>query len=138
MNNKLLVYCDGGSRGNPGPAASVFIVLDEDKNEIKKQGEYIGIQTNNTAEYKAVLLALGWLIENGYQNSQPVFYLDSQLVVNQLGGIYRIKEKKLLDLSQKIKHQEKLFPKKVLYNHIFRERNRSADALVNLTLDLHK
>lgn len=140
MQEVLSVYCDGGSRGNPGMAAAAFVILDEQDKEIAYTSSFIGRATNNFAEYSAVLLAFRWLVEN-LSDGKPVnkdtyitFYLDSQLVTNQLLGNYKIKEKTLLSLAQKIKQIERNFSK-VVYKNIPRAKNKRADLLVNRQLD---
>ena len=90
----LLLFSDGGSRGNPGPAACSFIAEKNGK-IIFSQSKYLNVQTNNVAEYYGVLLALKWLIKYSGTNNidQVIFHLDSLLIANQLNGIYKIKMK---------------------------------------------
>lgn len=133
----LLIYCDGGSRGNPGPAASAFVVLDSSGHQFFQQGFFLGETTNNQAEYQAVIEALKWLTSQVTNNQLTInFYLDSELVVRQLTGVYKIKDENL-----KTKHTE---IKKLIANcqllianfaHVPREQNKPADLLVNQTLD---
>lgn len=126
------VYCDGGSRNNPGHAAYGFLVK-VDGQIIFKKGDYIGVATNNVAEYTAVVEALKWLEKN--KSGQEInFMLDSNLIVSQLSGIYKIKNSNLNKLVITIKGLEKNF-KKVSYKHIPREKNKEADKLVNIALD---
>lgn len=134
MNSILSIYTDGGSRGNPGPSA-IGVVVKNDKSEIVFElGKYIGKTTNNVAEYTAIINALEWLA--GKDKIEEVkFYSDSQLVVNQLTGSYRIKDAKLISLSIKIKNLEKNISSKISYYYLGRENNKLADALVNKTLD---
>ena len=131
------IFCDGGSRGNPGQAAPAFVVYDSDSKEVFKLGKFLGKATNNIAEYSAVISALSWLIENEKTSSLIEFYLDSQLIVNQMAGSYKIKEENLKLLAIKIKKMESLFKNKISYQHIPREENKIADKLVNETLDLY-
>lgn len=135
MAGTVKVFCDGGARGNPGPAASAFIVTGSGGNILARQGKYIGKTTNNIAEYTSVVLALGWLVENKHRADRAVFFLDSQLVVNQLTGRFKIKNKKLAELVFYIRTLEHQFPGSVVYLHIRRRQNRVADILVNKTLD---
>lgn len=130
----LRVYCDGGARGNPGPAASAFIVVSPDGKILVKKGVFIGETTNNIAEYKAVLFALEWLLDSRY-SGEVIFFLDSQLVVNQMTGKFKIKNKNLLDIVFKIKSLEKKFKGKIFYKSIPREQNKITDLLVNKTLN---
>lgn len=135
MTKKTLrVYCDGGARGNPGPAASAFIVISPEGKILAKKGVFIGETTNNVAEYSAVVSALEWLLDSRY-SGETVFFLDSQLVVKQMTGKFKIKNKKLLDLAFKIKSLEKKFKGKIFYKNIPREQNKIADLLVNKTLN---
>jgi ribonuclease HI len=118
------VYTDGGARGNPGPAACAFVVLNNKQEEVFSAGFYLGETTNNIAEYSAVLKAIEWL------GGHPAkFYLDSELVVKQLRGEYRIKNLELRKLFGQID------AKKYSWNHVNREQNARADAIVNQTLD---
>ncbi len=136
MPKSLNIYCDGGSRGNPGPGASAFIVLDNMNISIYRQGNYLGRVTNNEAEYQAVLHALEWLIASEFRYLEVNFYLDSLLVVNQLSGIYRIKENHLKYLHNLIVKNISSYQILVKsFNHIPRSENSLADLLVNQTLD---
>ncbi|MBI4059074.1 ribonuclease HI family protein [Candidatus Microgenomates bacterium] len=131
----LTIFCDGGSRGNPGPAASAFVVLDETGKIIKSEGKFLGHGTNNQAEYTAVLMAFTFLA--GLQN-QPLkinFFLDSELVVNQLTGRYKIKNKNLLAIIMEIRQKQKNISGKIFFQAIPRSKNKLADALVNKALD---
>ena len=130
------VYCDGGARGNPGPAAAAFVVKDASGQVIHRQGTYLGIATNNQAEYQAVIESLKWLSTMNYELTTVNYYLDSQLVVNQLMGRFKIKDQTL-----KIKYLEimKLIASHKLtiagFAYIPRAQNSIADFQVNLTLD---
>ena len=125
-----IIYTDGGSRGNPGLAACAFVAKDDSGNLRVKRGKYLGVATNNVAEYEGVLLALGSIKEKNLD-----FYLDSLLVVSQLQGKWKIKDENLKILNSKIKDLTKNF--NVSWNHVPREQNMEADALVNETLDNH-
>lgn len=134
--NSVKIFCDGGARGNPGPAACAFVVLVGE--QVKhKEGIYLGKNTNNFAEYSGVINALTWIVKNNgkYKGLTLNFFLDSQLVVNQLSGKYKIKNEILRDLSEKIKKLESMVGSTFIYNYIPREKNRLADFLVNKTLD---
>ncbi|MDZ4209967.1 MAG: ribonuclease HI family protein [Candidatus Curtissbacteria bacterium] len=126
------VYCDGGSRGNPGPAAYGFVVKVGCKT-IKSKGGTLGIATNNFAEYTAVIKALMWLSDN-YEREDLNFFLDSQLAASQLSGIYKVKNARIRELVLKIKSLETSFGQ-IKYTHIPREKNLEADAMVNIALD---
>ncbi len=126
------VYCDGGSRNNPGHAAYGFVVKVNGQT-VKKDGGYIGIATNNVAEYTAVVEALLWL-ENNYQGEQLSFNLDSNLIVSQLSGIFKTKNADLRNFVVKIRGLENSF-KNINYRYIPREKNKEADQMVNIALD---
>lgn len=137
---ELIIHTDGGSRGNPGPAASSFIVSDSGSRIIAQRGVYIGIATNNQAEYLAVSNALLWL--NQYLNTgvrAPIrritFFLDSELAVNQLNGKYKIKSQSLSHIIRQINIVKQKIPIPVSFQHITRDKNKNADKLVNQTLD---
>ena len=127
------IYCDGGSRGNPGPAASAFVGFNEEGRVVAKFAKTLGVATNNVAEYKAVLMALTWAVGNW--TGDVTFFLDSQLIVNQLTGKFRIKNKQLMKIVVEIKSLEESFSGKIRYKHVPREKNKIADTLVNRTLD---
>ena len=101
--SNLKIYCDGGARGNPGPAASAFVVINGLGKEIFSGGEYLGEATNNQAEYCAVLKALEWLVSSEFVDQNLTFYLDSLLVASQLKGLYKIKDRYLLEYYLHIK-----------------------------------
>ena len=132
---ELVIYSDGGARGNPGPAAAAFII-NRNGRVIHSQAEYLGISTNNFAEYSGVLIALTWLKRNPNQIDGKVkFFLDSELVVNQLKGEYKIKNPKLKEVMSKIKNIEKELNYKIEYDAIPRTKNKIADHLVNKVLN---
>lgn len=129
----MKIYCDGGSRGNPGPAASAFVVVNENDDTVYKKGQFIGTATNNVAEYNALILALSWVLENASGDVEIV--LDSELVKKQMTGEYRIKDLKMKSLASEAKSLERRFSGKVTYVHTKREGNKEADSLVNSALD---
>lgn len=138
FKRKLKVYSDGGARGNPGPAASAFIVLRSNK-VIQNESKYLGNATNNFAEYTGVLMALKWLKDNLENSKEQIhFLLDSELVVNQLKGKYKIKSENLKPIINQIKTVEKNILNEIIYYYIPREKNKLADYLVNKVLDAHK
>ncbi len=129
----LKIFCDGGARGNPGPAACAIAVFDGEV-VIYKTSKYLGVATNNVAEYESVLLGLHYLTNN-LPDKDVVFILDSQLVARQMSGVYKIKNEKLRGLFVKAKTLENLLPIKISYTSVAREQNTVADALVNEALD---
>lgn len=138
MSDIINVYTDGGSRGNPGPSASGFAVILNGK-IIHKGSSYLGQGTNNQAEYNAVIIALNWLNENDsvFYKKDIHFFLDSELVTNQLTGKYKIKDQKLKALAIIAKKLENNIPVKITYHAVRREKNKLADGLVNEELDKH-
>ncbi len=129
---KLKLYADGGSRGNPGPSASGFVIFDEHDNIIHDEGVYLGITTNNQAEYTALKLALAKCHELGAQ--EVSVFMDSLLVVNQMKGIFKVRNKDLWPIHDNIATLAKEF-KHISYQHVPRELNKLADAAVNRALD---
>lgn len=130
----IQAYSDGGSRNNPGHAAWGFVVL-EDGKIIHKEGGYMGIATNNIAEYTGLISALTWL-ETNKKDETIDFFLDSNLIVSQLNGLFKVKNAAIRELVLKVRGLEPSF-KKISYTHIPREKNAVADALVNEALDKH-
>lgn len=130
---KLKIFTDGGARGNPGPAAIGFIVVDEVTGKlVKKLGKQIGRATNNVAEYSAIIEAMKFL--KNFFVEEANFFSDSQLVVNQLNDRYKIKDHNLKNLIIEIKKLEQEVGGKISYHLIPREQNQQADFLVNSSL----
>ena len=134
MTKKAVIYSDGGARGNPGPAAVGVLICDDQGNEIEEYAEVIGETTNNVAEYKGVLVGLEMAKKLGFEEIH--YFGDSELVVRQLSGIYKVKTPHILVLYQQVKVLEKFF-KKITYQHVPRthEKIQHVDALVNQVLD---
>lgn len=133
--NSLLIQTDGGARGNPGPAAIGIVIRNRNK-LLVQHGEKIGVATNNVAEYSAVLWALRWLVENVAPDIKKIhFFLDSLLVVQQLNGVFKIKNEKLRELLFAIRGEEARITVPIIYSHIRREQNTEADSMVNKALD---
>jgi ribonuclease HI/ADP-ribose pyrophosphatase YjhB (NUDIX family) len=130
--DKLTIYSDGGSRGNPGPSAAAFVVIDAEGNLLAEGGAYLGITTNNQAEYHGVHLGLEKARELGVKAAD--FRLDSLLVVNQLNGAYVIRNRELWPIHERIRALVSQFDK-VTFRHVKREFNQRADSLVNKILD---
>jgi ribonuclease HI/ADP-ribose pyrophosphatase YjhB (NUDIX family) len=133
IKSNTIIYSDGGSRGNPGPSAAAFVIV-ENETVIDQGGEYIGITTNNQAEYQGVRLGLERAIERGISSLE--FRIDSMLVVNQLNGLYTIKNRELWPINERIQSLLKSF-NSIKFKHVPREMNALADALVNKYLDEH-
>jgi len=133
MNSeRIIIYSDGGARGNPGPAGLGAVLLDENKNVLAEISEFIGHATNNQAEYKALLAALYKAVE--LQGQKIQCYLDSQLIVRQMQGIYKIKNPELREIYLEIQSIIKNFESCEFF-HIKRELNKHADRLVNQAID---
>ncbi|HHT78810.1 MAG TPA: ribonuclease HI family protein [Actinobacteria bacterium] len=134
-HTEVRVFTDGGSRGNPGPAAIGVVIADEKDNIISRFGKYIGTATNNVAEYSALIEALRLLREiDAYR---VIFHTDSSLVYNQIKGFWKIKNPDIKLLNEQAKKMLYDLP---YYNfiHIPREKNKDADRLVNKALDEQK
>ena len=129
-----MIYSDGGARGNPGPAAIGAIVCDEKGNILQEHGEVIGETTNNVAEYTAVIVGLDMAKRLGLQEIQ--YFGDSELVMFQLAGKYKVKTPHILTLFKQVKQIQQSF-RKVSFNHVPRthEKIRYVDSLVNEALD---
>lgn len=136
--SKLFIYTDGGARGNPGPAAIGVFIIDSNGQVLQEIGKTIGETTNNVAEYTAVLTGMNWILDNKElvgEYHKIIYYIDSQLVVQQLKGLYKIKSPHLRVLISEIKQKESVLQTPVEYVHVPREKNKEADRLVNHALD---
>jgi ribonuclease HI len=137
MKSKLNIYSDGASRGNPGPSAVGFIALTEDGRILKKFSKYVGTKTNNQAEYEALISALEFASEKA---DQAVCHMDSELLVKQMNGEYRVKDAKLRGLWLKANQLTQCFSK-ITFVHVPRTdpHIQMVDELVNQTLNtVHK
>lgn len=134
---ELQIFTDGGSRGNPGPAAIGVVMLDQGKQVVYEVGKTIGIGTNNEAEYQAFIHSLEWLasFKSLSDVTRITWKLDSKLVVEQLNKHWKIKEPRMLSYAQSCWKQLSTLPCSYSINHIPREENAAADALVNQALD---
>jgi ribonuclease HI len=129
---KATLFTDGGSRGNPGPAAYAFVLEAEDGTVLEARGEAIGIATNNVAEYSALVAGLERAVEAGVDELEVVS--DSELLVKQMRGEYRVKNKALQDLFLDASRLARKI-QRVTYTAVRREHNTLADGLVNEALD---
>ena len=132
---KYKVYTDGGSRGNPGPAACGVIIFDSTGKIVDFTSEYIGDTTNNVAEYKALLLAFNLLSVNKI-SGEVTFYLDSELIVKQLNGEYKVRDTRLKEYNNKVKVEITKINSFAIV-HVPRKQNKYADKLVNIALDIN-
>lgn len=138
MKDELMVFTDGGARGNPGPAAVGVLIKNKSGKILAEYGKTIGFSTNNVAEYTAVIEALNFLKNQiAIKGRKTVirFFLDSLLVVNQLNGAFRVKDRELISLAIKVKNLEKEIGGLISYHLIPREKNQHADYLVNSVLN---
>ncbi len=135
----IIVYTDGGARGNPGPAGAGALIIGADGKILKEVSKFLGRQTNNFAEYQAVIEALEALKKvlgmAKWKETRVEIHMDSELVARQLSGIYQIKEPTLFPQYIKIHNlRVKDFPH-VTFTHVPREKNKGADKLANDAMD---
>ena len=130
--NHLIAHTDGGARGNPGPAGYGVVIHDAKGNRVAGLSEYLGKQTNNFAEYQALIAALEYAVEHGPKALRVVS--DSELMVRQIKGIYKVKEPTLRDLHARA---SQLITQLEWFNieHTLRGGNREADELANAAMD---
>lgn len=131
----LVIYTDGGSRGNPGPAAVGIVINNSSGSLVHQFAQTIGTATNNHAEYQAVIAALEWLVKNPPAPQSIAFYLDSALVVHQLNGLWKIKDSNLRSQLIQVRQLEGALNTRISYSHVPREQNTQADLLLNQALD---
>jgi probable phosphoglycerate mutase len=129
---KARLFTDGGARGNPGPAAYGYVIEDEDGNTLAAHGEAIGVATNNVAEYSALIAGLEKAAELGVTELEVVS--DSELMVRQMVGRYKVKNAALLELWEDATRLARRVDR-VTYRNVRREHNQLADRLVNEALD---
>lgn len=138
MKKLLRIYSDGGARGNTGKAAAAFWVEKKGR-EIFSKSVFLGETTNNIAEYRGVILGLGWLVKNQTALKREVtdveFCLDSELVANQINGLYRVKNLNIKKLYDEVNLLIRKIHFKILFKNISRGKNIRADFLVNQKLD---
>ena len=131
---KATLYADGGARGNPGPAASGAVLYAEDGEVLEEIGTFLGVTTNNVAEWTGLLEGLKAALERGVDDI--AIRLDSELVVRQLSGAYRVKHPGLIPLHAEAKVLLRKF-NRFDVRHVPRKQNKAADAVVNQVLDAH-
>jgi ribonuclease HI len=128
----IVAYCDGGSRGNPGPAGFGVYIQDEAGKVLAEESEYLGARTNNFAEYSALLAAIEFAISHGHRRLRVIS--DSELIVKQMKGQYRVNSPELRPLHEQARRRI-LALEKFEIRHVLREKNRHADRLANLAMD---
>ncbi len=133
MSKEVIIFTDGGSRGNPGPSAAGFVIQDTSGNQLIAKGIFLGNNTNNFAEYNGVILSLETALEMGAK--KITLYSDSQLMVRQINGQYKVKSPNLKDLYNQARTLLGQF-KSWKIEHVYREQNKDADALANKAMDL--
>lgn len=130
----LRIFTDGGARGNPGPAGAGVVIRDADTGDVLKEiSKYLGETTNNQAEYQAVIFGLKEALELDPESVMVVS--DSELLVRQLTGEYRVKNEGLAKRFMEVRNLETRLGKPVRYRHVPRDQNREADALANAAMD---
>ena len=129
---KARLFTDGGARGNPGPAAAAYVLEADDGHVLAAHGEVIGVATNNVAEYSALVAGLAKAVEVGVDELEVVS--DSELLVKQMNGEYRVKSPPLVELSLEASHLARQLGR-VRYRAVRRIENELADRLVNEALD---
>ena len=130
---KLIVYTDGGSRGNPGPSGCGIFIIEDSGKPLERRHKYIGHATNNIAEYTAALLGVLRAIELGATHVE--LRADSKLVIEQLAGRYKIKNTELKKIASEIRENISEWWGDISYKHIYREDNTEADRLSNVAMD---
>jgi len=135
LSGKIKIFTDGASRGNPGKAATGVVITDESGNELLTHKNYLGIMTNNSAEYTALVESVKVLKKSDLEYNEIEFYCDSELVVKQIKGQYKIKHKDLIKLSLEFWKEIKSLDTNFTIAHIPREQNKVADRLANEAID---
>ena len=126
------IYTDGGSRGNPGPSAVGYVIIDENGKEITRGGEFIGYATSRLAEYYGLKVGIEKALEYGFKTVK--FVSDNLMMVNQMNGIYTVKNSDILPVYEEILKLIQRFDA-VAFTHVRREQNQAADAELNTVLD---
>ena len=135
---KITLYTDGGSRGNPGPAAAGAVVFDGEGKVLAEISDFLGTTTNNVAEYEALERALmatrDWLANNPSEKPHIEVRMDSELIIKQMLGIYRVKDSKMKEFFMRIGMLRENLPT-ITFTHVRREFNKHADRVVNEAID---
>jgi ribonuclease HI len=135
LENTILVFTDGASRGNPGLSGIGIAVTNKNKKIVETSKRFIGTVTNNFAEYTALIESVKLLGKINHPFEKIIFYLDSELVVKQIKGEYKIKHKELMKLSLEFWSEIKKLNRQFTVYHIPREENKTADNLANEAID---
>ena len=134
---EYFIYTDGGSRGNPGHSGAGGYIINSNQEILGSISEYLGIQTNNYAEYKALELTLRKAIKLGINGFPIEVFMDSKLVIEQINGKWKVKNEALMKIYTEIRELLRLF-QNIKFTHIPRKGNKEADALANQAMDLIK
>jgi ribonuclease HI len=129
------LFTDGGARGNPGPSACACVIYTDSNEVLDMNGKYLDTSTNNFAEYSGLLIGLDLALKNDIEELSC--FLDSELVVKQIKGLYKVSNPEMKKLYNKVMEKVSKF-KKIDFNHIERSKNKFADKLVNIILDAVK
>ncbi|MGH9394356.1 MAG: ribonuclease HI family protein [Terriglobales bacterium] len=132
-HHRLILHVDGGSRGNPGPAGYGVVACDAAGAVLERLQAAVGVQTNNFAEYSGLIAGLRYALERGA--AEVTVYADSELMVRQMQGRYAVKSANLMPLFEQASELARRLPR-FRIEHVRRERNREADRLANLAMDL--
>lgn len=128
----ITLFTDGGARGNPGPAGIGIVIKDHNNQTISTHREYIGNTTNNEAEYQGIIKGLRLCLD--LKPDQITAYMDSELVIKQLNGVYKVRDLRMKAYFEQVQELLKDF-KKVGFKHVRRDLNKEADNLVNQAID---
>ena len=137
MHMQFTIHADGGSRGNPGPSGAGAMIRDHLGNSVASVSQFLGTRTNNYAEYEAVILAFETLLKlvgNKVGATDVIVKMDSELVVKQMKGLYKVKHPVLKGQYARLIHAIGAFST-VTFTHVYREENSDADALANEAMD---
>jgi ribonuclease HI len=136
--SKIVIYTDGGARGNPGPSGVGAVIFDGDENGtvLAEISEFLGHQTNNYAEYEAIVLALEKCIALGLTERPVELRADSKLAVEQLSGRWKVKDASIREQYNKVQTLLDSFAQ-ISFTHVRRELNKHADMLANRAMDAH-
>jgi ribonuclease HI len=139
---EFMLYADGGARGNPGPAGAGAVVFDNLGKRVVEVSDYLGVATNNIAEYEAILRGLKKLTEEFpaevLKESKLAIRMDSKLVIEQLKGAYKVKHPNLVPRYMEVKNLIARHFGPVTFEHVYRENNKDADELANRAMDRGK
>lgn len=135
MPTVINVYTDGASRGNPGSAGTGIVISDEDRNILETHKNFLGTATNNVAEYTALIESVKYLSGLNFSFDSIVFYSDSELMVKQIKGEYKIRNKDLIKLSLEFWSEIKKLGRNFTIQHLPRGENKLADKLANEAID---